>query len=342
MSNTIGLLSIGCDYSNSDYKLNGCINDAIDIAQTITNLSINNTIQLSLMLDNGTGLFPSKLNILSKINQMIQLCNNNTYSSIILYFAGHGFQKKDTNSDESDNKDESILTADFKYIVDDDFSNLIKKLNKNKKAIFIFDCCHSGSILDLPRITIGNQRSNTSNSNINGSIICVSATSDNGKSVEKQGRGLFTQSFCYYIRNFGINSKINQILRQVKQYLQANNTKMTVTVSCSNNTAIRKSSIINVLTKKSIRQFVSGNRDYSNKNIKSKEKNKNNKNKNPNKNLNKKHLNKIKKKNTKCEILSPFYIPKNKMRITYRNKNLKNCSTSVSLPWKPLALRDVK
>ena len=70
MSNTIGLLSIGCDYSNSDYKLNGCINDAIDIAQTITNLSINNTIQLSLMLDNGTGLFPSKLNILSKINQM--------------------------------------------------------------------------------------------------------------------------------------------------------------------------------------------------------------------------------------------------------------------------------
>ena len=151
------LIAIGCNYQTRSYKLGGCINDAVDISTTIYNLCNKNNIdlKLDLCLDNSNTNYPSKDNILKLLRNAIYQCNSNIYDNLIFYFAGHGFQVSDNNKDEYDLKDELILTADGKTILDDELFLIISKLNKKVSASFIFDCCHSGTILDLPKIPIG-------------------------------------------------------------------------------------------------------------------------------------------------------------------------------------------
>lgn len=58
------------------------------------------------------------------------------------------------NRDEEDGMDESIIPVDFKeagQIVDDDILKyLIKPMRKGVHCTLLMDCCHSGTVADLP------------------------------------------------------------------------------------------------------------------------------------------------------------------------------------------------
>jgi Caspase domain len=62
----------------------------------------------------------------------------------------------DTKVFLQDGFDEALVPLDFKdvgMILDDDlFENIIQKLPKGVHLVCLMDCCHSGSILDLPYI----------------------------------------------------------------------------------------------------------------------------------------------------------------------------------------------
>ena len=336
----IALVVIGCNYTGSRYALGGCINDAMDFAKTIVNLAeIDNiNVRLKLFLDSNGSSYPSKINIINTLRSVINSTNKGTYDAFIFYFAGHGIQYNDRNSDEKDGKDESILAADGKPILDDELFLLISRLRRGKEATFVFDCCHSGSILDLPKVPIGGGSSQAGRMSVQGKVACFSACSESGKSIEKRGRGLFTSSLCSLLRKRGINSKITPILRTVKNYLESQHSNMTVTVSCSNQIAIRKSSIVDLRTV--------GNGINKNKN---KNKNKirgiNNKRILEYKNLN--QTNARSKDSENCYI-SPYNKPKNStMNPTInttisKNPYLKNCQASFTIPWKPKALRNLR
>jgi hypothetical protein len=67
---------------------------------------------------------------------------------------GHGAYLKDDNNDEADGYDETLIPLDYEksgQIRDDD---LLRKLVLPMKAgVFVtsvMDCCHSGTVLDLP------------------------------------------------------------------------------------------------------------------------------------------------------------------------------------------------
>lgn len=74
--------------------------------------------------------------------------------SLLLHFSGHGSQRRDTDGDEEDGMDETICPMDYQragVIVDDDlFKLLVAPLPTGCRLTAIFDCCHSGSALDLP------------------------------------------------------------------------------------------------------------------------------------------------------------------------------------------------
>ena len=61
---------------------------------------------------------------------------------------------KDDDGDEKDGFDETLVPLDFGsagQIRDDDLFNcLVRPLPEGVFATFIMDCCHSGSVLDLP------------------------------------------------------------------------------------------------------------------------------------------------------------------------------------------------
>lgn len=300
MSNprNIGLVVIGCNYPGTRFSLDGCINDAMDFANTIVNLADKNNmnVKLNLLLDGNSSAYPSKANIIGTLRSVINATNNGRYDAFMFYFAGHGFQYNDRNSDEKDGKDESILSADGKPIIDDELFLLISRLKRGREATFVFDCCHSGSILDLPKVPMGGHKSQGGRMGVPAKIACLSACSESGKSIERSGRGLFTSSLCSMLRKRGLNSKITPILRTVKDYLESQHSHMTLTVSCSNQLAIRKSSIINLRTvgenngakKRGIlnNQLITKIANQNKNNNKNRNRNKNN-NKNRNKNNNK-------------------------------------------------------
>jgi len=67
--------------------------------------------------------------------------------------AGHGGQTPDLDGDEEDGLDEVIYSCDKKRIVDDELHEvLVKPLPAGCRLTALFDCCSSGTGLDLPLI----------------------------------------------------------------------------------------------------------------------------------------------------------------------------------------------
>lgn len=250
MRKKICIIVIGCNYQNTTIALRGCINDAMDVSRTLVNICEKNNFspKLHLLLDNDANNMPTKTKIVNLLTRTIIECNNNKYNNVIFYFAGHGYQRPDTNGDETDNKDENILSADQQLIKDDELKRIISNLNTSKVGLsFIFDCCHSGTILDLPKIVIGKKDHELYNSTLNNKkIMCICACDDAESSIERDGRGLFTKMFCRLIRTHGINRPIFPILKNIKHFFQIGDDKMSLTVSCSKNLILKKSNLFNL------------------------------------------------------------------------------------------------
>lgn len=244
----VALLVFGCDYKGTRYQLGGCINDAVDFSSTVVGLSEKEGIDvdLTMCLDNGSGRRPTKATITEKLRSVITAVNRGRYDSMIFYFAGHGVQTADRSGDESDRKDESLVTADLQLLLDDELYLLIARLKSHCEATFIFDCCHSGTVLDLPKVPIGGGGSKGGHMNPRAQIMSIAACAEWGKSIEKHGRGLFTSSLCNLLRQRGLGAKIGPMVSTIRRYLDSQQTDMVVTASCSQGVAVRRSSIVNV------------------------------------------------------------------------------------------------
>lgn len=76
--------------------------------------------------------------------------------SAFFHYSGHGGRLADDNGDEDDGYDETLIPVDYKsagQIRDDAvFSELVSRMPKGSTMTCLMDCCHSGSILDLPYI----------------------------------------------------------------------------------------------------------------------------------------------------------------------------------------------
>ena len=79
--------------------------------------------------------------------------------SLFLHYSGHGGQAADDAADEEDGKDETLIPVDYQksgQIRDDTvFKLLVAPLPKGVQLVCVFDCCHSGTILDLPYMFYG-------------------------------------------------------------------------------------------------------------------------------------------------------------------------------------------
>ena len=76
--------------------------------------------------------------------------------ALFFHYSGHGSQEIDTENDEVDGLDATIVPVDADLageIVDDEMNKiLVQQLPKCARLTAIFDSCHSGTVLDLPHI----------------------------------------------------------------------------------------------------------------------------------------------------------------------------------------------
>lgn len=83
----------------------------------------------------------------------------------ILLTKGHGGSLPDDNGDEEDGKDETLIPVDFQQtgqIRDDELlEKFIVPMAEDVTVTCLMDCCHSGTVLDLPYMFTADGSSNS-------------------------------------------------------------------------------------------------------------------------------------------------------------------------------------
>jgi hypothetical protein len=175
---------VGINYLTSTQNvLKGCINDANNVQRAWEREF--HVKEFKLLTDDTAdeSLYPTKRNI----RQAIRWLTIDVKKGDIIFFhySGHGTQIQDENNDEKDGNDEVLVPVDFKtegYMVDDDiFRLLVAAVPKGVTLIATIDCCHSGTIFDLPNTYVAKGSALLLRSQpkfVKGNVICISASLD--------------------------------------------------------------------------------------------------------------------------------------------------------------------
>mmetsp|Transcript_69735 Transcript_69735/g.159928 ORF Transcript_69735/g.159928 Transcript_69735/m.159928 type:complete len:366 (-) Transcript_69735:155-1252(-) len=146
-------LMVGINYvGHKQGVLNGCHNDVLVMKQFIVEQQGFDENNIKVLMDDGQHQNPEKENIMNGIRWLIDGAQSG--DSLFMHYSGHGTQMKDDDGDEADGMDEALCPVDYPsagMIRDDDmFRELVATLPAGCRLTVVMDCCHSGSILDLP------------------------------------------------------------------------------------------------------------------------------------------------------------------------------------------------
>jgi len=153
---------------------------------------------------------------------------------IWVYYSGHGTQQGWGISSEEDGKNECICPTDCDeagYIGDNWLNSCFAaKLPKGSQAVMMFDCCHSGTMIDLPyqyrKSDGGWERTRPANPNA-AFVLYLSGCCDNQYSIEspyyagifsgfyKTGGALTTQ-FLSTAEKYGDNAPLKKYLDRIQ------------------------------------------------------------------------------------------------------------------------------
>lgn len=141
--------------------LNGCVNDANDMAGVLHDLLGFSQDQITLLTDEHA----TKAHVYSALQDMVKKARSGKISYLVFSFSSNGTQVPDTSGDESDRADEALCAYDIRaagnqwdrrtVIVDGELHDLFSQLPPNVLLEAYFDTCHSGTGLKLADLLPG-------------------------------------------------------------------------------------------------------------------------------------------------------------------------------------------
>lgn len=233
-------LLVGINYIGTQYELNGCINDCLNMKNILeTNYNYNSS-NITLLTDH-TNIKPNKKNIIDNLTNMLQNSISGDY--LVFQYSGHGSYTFDQSGDEKDRRDETIVTIDSQQITDDEFRNIIvTHLKPHVKLFALFDSCHSGTVLDLrynyfnsdnfDNLTINDKIPDTS-----GQVVMISGCLDSQTSADASFliggkvnyQGAMTNAF---LSSLGTNISLKTLLENMRTTLKNGGFSQIPQLSC--------------------------------------------------------------------------------------------------------------
>jgi hypothetical protein len=199
-------LLIGLNYSYTNNRLYGCINDCIRMRHMLATSYGFEPSNIVFMRDDiynsSHQLYPNKVNIMREIKNLFAL-SKTTANLLYFHFSGHGSSIRDITNDERDGRDEFIVPADYftdgTKIIDDELLVLTHQLHPSVPCFMIFDACHSGTMLDLNWSYTFNKSTGLfiksagtlTNSPVQNSIVCISGCNDVEVSLDVFANGQY-------------------------------------------------------------------------------------------------------------------------------------------------------
>lgn len=229
-------LLIGINYTSiPDITLNGCIDDIVNMRNVLIDAYDYQASNITLLRDdtNEPTTQPTLTNIISQLNLLAS--QSSSLDEIWVHYSGHGsliHNVKDINPNELDNILVPIDYPTAGFIQEDDLLAIIQTVKC--RIILLFDCCHSGSMCDLPwsiQYNSPTSYSTIKNNNIqvkNPNIFIFSGCRDNQtcadtySNVFGEAVGAFTTAFIECLRNSRHNTSLLLLYRDVCMNL-ANN-----------------------------------------------------------------------------------------------------------------------
>ncbi|CAM9296919.1 unnamed protein product [Chrysoparadoxa australica] len=146
-------LMIGINYVGQQGELSGCHNDVKGMVEYLKSSGYSDTNEtMKLLMDDALHESPTASNIMGGFKWL--LAGAQPGDSLFFHYSGHGGSMPDDNGDEADGKDETMVPLDYQRAgqIRDDliFTELVVGVPKGVTLTVVMDCCHSGSILDLP------------------------------------------------------------------------------------------------------------------------------------------------------------------------------------------------
>jgi hypothetical protein len=210
-------LLIGANYSGAN-QLYGCINDIIQMKGLLIDVYGFQPSEIVTLRDDDSSNMPTKTRILKELGNL-------SADFVFIQYSGHGTSIADTTKDEKDGKDECIVPSDCKtsgIISDDELKKALVGLKGT--GIAVFDCCHSGTILDLPFETINAANTATTS----GGIYCFSGCLDSQLASETFAdvpglpQGAMTDAFISALRTLKYYPTIGTLYTELKNALRSN------------------------------------------------------------------------------------------------------------------------
>jgi len=143
---------IGINYVGQNGELSGCHNDVLNITKFLTNSQGFEQENMMTLLDDGQHKEPTYRNIMDAFSWIARAAQPG--DTVWIHYSGHGGRVEDQDGDEDDGYDETLIPVDFQsagQIRDDDLLKyLVKPMREGVLVTCLMDCCHSGTVLDLP------------------------------------------------------------------------------------------------------------------------------------------------------------------------------------------------
>jgi Caspase domain/Domain of unknown function (DUF4384) len=132
-------------------KLNGCVQDVLDMKQLLMSKKFNVPADHFLTLTDGQATHQAIIDGFRK--QLIGNANTHRNAVFIFQYSGHGSQVKDRNGDKADGLDSTFVPVNSRDldgsnfdVVDDEIRELFDELSQyTSNIVFIIDACHSGN-----------------------------------------------------------------------------------------------------------------------------------------------------------------------------------------------------
>jgi hypothetical protein len=143
---------IGINYVGQEGQLSGCHNDVGNMKSFLMNVHGFPESNITILMDDGNHTIPTRANILKAYENLAQ--SSRAGDTCFCHYSGHGGKLRDENGDEDDGYDETLVPVDYVtagQIRDDDlFQALVSRMPQGVLVTCLMDCCHSGTVLDLP------------------------------------------------------------------------------------------------------------------------------------------------------------------------------------------------
>lgn len=143
---------IGINYTGEEGELTGCHNDVKKMITYLKKYQGFDDKNIKVLMDDGNHETPTFRHIMKAYREVIR--QSKAGDTVFLHYSGHGGRIRDRSGDENDGYDETIIPSDYYragQIIDDYLCDqLVKAMGKGVLVTSLMDCCHSGTVLDLP------------------------------------------------------------------------------------------------------------------------------------------------------------------------------------------------